>query len=384
MNCIDLLLLFKICKMKKLFTFLTIFTIVLTAGAQSGSQIVQTVKGKVVDLATNEGVPFTNISIEGTLYGTASNQVGEFELKIPEEMADGEIKFSAVGFKPKSFPVASLFERKFNIIKLESTSYDIENVDIAARSRVLERILRMAGENTPYNFIGGPFNLAGSYENVKTTDDTTEVTQTAKVLIYDKTGYTNPSELNAFRMRKYEVTPEKEPYRFSTGILNLDELLSLDWVRSASSVMNPSLLFRFTVRLEDEVEINGNPAWILSFSQNEPTLAGSDDFYATSFEGKITILKADYSVVKIEGRAESAKHSRQGKSLALESSNANYYEDVTYDFSVTYRQLKPDVISLNKTYASNGNNIKERTKLTIESVQTADVKEITARDYFGE
>src|SRR6056297_3637585 len=137
--------------MKKLFTFLTIFTIVLTAGAQSGSQIVQTVKGKVVDLATNEGVPFTNISIEGTLYGTASNQVGEFELKISEEMADGEIKFSSVGFKPKSFPVASLFDREFNIIKLESTSYDIEDVDIAARSRVLERILRMAGENTPYN-----------------------------------------------------------------------------------------------------------------------------------------------------------------------------------------------------------------------------------------
>lgn len=370
--------------MKKLLILLTIFIIAVSTVAQNGSQIVQTVKGKVVDLATNEGVPFTNISIEGTLYGTASNQDGEFELKIPEEMADGEIKFSAVGFKPKSFPVANLFNKEFNIIKMESTSYDIEDVDIAARSRVLERILRMASENTPYNFIGGPFNLAGSYENIKTIDDTTEVTQTAEVLIYDKTGYTNPSELNAFRMRNYEVTPENEPYRFSTGILNLDELLSLDWVRSASSVMNPSLVFRFSIRLEDEVEINGNQAWIIGFSQNEPTLAGSDDFYATSFEGTITIMKEDYSVIKIEGRAQSAKHNRQGKSLAIGSSNANYYEDVTYDFSVTYRQLKPDVFSLNKSYTSNGKNVEEKTKLTIEKVQTTEVKEITARDYFGE
>ena len=138
------------------------------------------------------------------------------------------------------------------------------------------------------------------------------------------------------------------------------------------------------MQLEDEVEINGHPAWIIAFSQPEPTLAGSDDYYATSFEGKITIMKNDYAVVKIEGSATSAKHNRQGKSLAVGSSNTDYYKDVSYDFSVTYRQLKPDVISLNKTYNFNGKNIKEQTTLSIEKVQTTDVKEIAARDYFSE
>jgi hypothetical protein len=370
--------------MKKIFTFLTILTIVLTAGAQSGSQIVQTVKGKVVDVATNEGVPFTNISIEGTFYGTASNEDGEFELKIPEEMSGGQIQFSAVGFKARKFPVAQLFNREFNIIKLEPTSYDIEDVDIAAQSKVLERILRMASENTPYNFIGGPFNLVCKYKNVKTVDDTTEIKQDAEILIYDQTGYSSPSEINAFRMRKYEVTPKNPIYSFSDGILNLDELLSLDWVRSASSVMNPSMLFRFDVQLEDEVEINGSPAWVISFSQPEPSLAGADDFYSTLFSGQITIMKDDYSVAKIEGNATSAKHNRQGKSLAVGSSNTNFYEDVSYDFSVTYRQLKPEVISLNKTYTYNGKKVEEKTTLTIEKVHTADVKEIAARNYFSE
>jgi hypothetical protein len=370
--------------MKQLFAFVTIFALVLTAGAQSGSQVVQTIKGKVVDQATNEAVPFTNISIEDTFYGTASNEEGDFELKIPEEMAGGQIKFSAVGYEAKNFPVTQFFNREYNIIKLKSTSYDIENVDIAARSKVLERILRMAAENTPYNFIGGPFNLTASYQNVKITDDTTEVTQNAEVLIFDKSGYSNPSEIDAYKMRNYEVTYEKQPLRFSNGLLNLDELLSLDWVRSASSVMNPSLLFRFDVRLENEVEINGNPAWIISFSQNEPTPAASDDYHATSFAGEITILKEDYSVVKIEGNATSEKHNRQGKSLAVAPSNSNFYENVSYNFSITYRQLKPDVINLNKTYTYKGKKVEEKTKLTIEKVQTAEVKEITARDYFGE
>ncbi|MGM0621123.1 MAG: carboxypeptidase-like regulatory domain-containing protein [Bacteroidota bacterium] len=368
--------------MKKLFLIVTIITLVLSVQAQNESQVVKTIKGKVVNEATNESVPYTNISIEGTFYGTASNQEGEFELKIPEEMAGGQIQFSAVGYKNEKYPVQTYFNREFNIVKLEPTSYDIDDVDVAARSRVIERILRMASENIPYNFIGGPFNLECIYENQKIIDDTTEVLQKAEVLIYDKTGYVQPSKLNAFRMRKYEITQAEPAYSFSSGILNLDELVGTDWVRSASSVLKPSLLYQFNLKLEEETEIDGNPAWIITFSQDEPTLAGSDDFHATSFSGQITVVKEDYSVKKIEGSVQSAKHNRQGKSLAVGNSNSNYFENVTYNFSVTYSQLKPDVIMLNKKYDYNGRQVAEKTTLTINRVQMADVKVVDSRDYF--
>jgi hypothetical protein len=55
-----------------------------------------------------------------------------------------------------------------------------------------------------------------------------------------------------------------------------------------------------------------------------------------------------------------------------------------YDFSVNYRQLKPEVISLSKNYIFKGKKFEEQTTLTIEKVQTADVKEIASRDYFSE
>ena len=382
MNCIVLLLLVKIFKMKKLFLLVTIISLGFSLQAQDGSQIIQTIKGKVVDEATNESVSFTNISIEGTFYGTASNEEGEFELKIPEEMAGGQVLFSAVGYKNEKFPVDTYFDREYNIVKLEPTSYDIDDVDIAARSRVLERILRMASENTPYNFIGGPFNLECSYENLKTIDDTTEVVQMAEVLIYDKAGYVEPSKLNAFRMRKYEITPAEPAYTFSSGILNFDELISMDWVRTGSSVLNPALLYQFDLKQEAEVEVDGKPAWVISFSQDEPTFAGSGDFHASSFSGQITVLKEDYSVKKIEGSVQSSKHNRQGKSLAVGNSNSNYYKNVSYNFSVTYSQLKPDVIMLNKKYDYKGRQVAEKTTLTINRVQMADVKVVDSRDYF--
>jgi len=140
---------------------------IFTVSAQTEAEIVQTIKGKVINKATNEAVSYTNIGIENTFHGTASDEEGNFQLKIPQEMASGDIYFSAIGYRNEKFPVASLFDREFNIIKLEPQSYSIEDVDIAAQSKVLIRILRMASENTPYNFLGGPFNLICQWEQEK-------------------------------------------------------------------------------------------------------------------------------------------------------------------------------------------------------------------------
>ena len=352
--------------------------------AQTDTRVAQNIKGKVINLITNEAVAYVNIGIEGTFYGTASDADGNFELKIPEEMVSKKIYFSSLSFRNDTFPVSSLFEKEYNIIKLEPQSYDIENVDVAAQSRVLFRILRMASENTPYNFLGGPFNLSCTFENEKTIDDTTNVSEKARVIIYDRNGYRQPSKTDAFKMRKYEITKQNPDYSFATGTTNFDELLGLDWVRSATSVLNPAIINQFELALEEETELDGSRVWVISFSQKEPTLAGSQDFHATSFEGKITISKEDYSVKKIEGSATSEKHNRQGKSLAVGNSNTNFYEDVSYSFELSYAKLVPRQILLNKKYRFNGQKMEESSQLTVEQVQTTSVKEITSRDYFAE
>lgn len=385
MNCIKLLFLLQnIRKMKKLITLFIFAVIISAAKAQNDDNLIRTIEGKVINEITNEAVSYTNISIEDTFFGTASDENGYFELKIPEEMMTKQINFSAVGFKRKSFSVTSLLNRNYTIIKLKPQSYAIKDIDVEAKSKVLMRILRMASENIPYNFIGGPFNLTANYENEKIVDDTVSTYQNAEVIIYDKTGYRQPSKLNAFRMRKYEINKSEPDYRFSTGILNFDELLAMDWVRSASSILNPSLLKSFNLSMEEKPQTGNNTVWILSFSQPKPTLGGSDDFYATSFEGQITILQEDYSVKKIEGSVTSTKHNRQGKSLAVGNSNSDYYTDVSYDFEVSYSQLKPEIILLHKKYRHNGKKVEETSKLTIKQVEVTDVRKIADRDYFAE
>lgn len=369
--------------MRVLYTIVFAFIFSISIYAQEDGIIANTIIGKVINLETNEPISYTNIGIEGTLYGTASDNEGNFELKIPQEMATKNIYFSAVGYTNKVFPVNTLFEKSFNIIKIESQSYGIDKVDIAAQNMVLIRILRMASENIPYNFIQGPFNLLGTYTNEKTINDTT-IEQRADVLIYDHSGYAKPSKENAFKTLKYSVSAEESEanYRFSSGGTNLDELLELDWVRSASSILNPDLTNGFRLKLVDEPKLNGKDFWVISFNQTVPTLAGSGDYYATIFEGEITINKEDYSVLRIDGKTESSKNNRQGKALAIGSTNRNYFENVVSDFSIQYETLKPAKIEFNKSYSSNGKKVSEHSSLEITRVKATNLTQLDSRQYF--
>jgi len=369
--------------MKILSTLSILFFFSIISVAQQPGKIVNTVKGKVINSSTNEPVSYTNIGLEGTYYGTASDGDGNFELKIPHELLTKNIFFSAVGFKNKKFPVKSLFNKEFNVIKIENQSYGIDNIDIAAQNRVLIRILRMASENIPHNFIRGPYNLYGDYRNEKTSRDTI-INQNIEVIIYDDKGYVNPSKEDAFRSLKYSLKKEKseKDIRFSTGATNLDEILELDWARSATSVLNPALTGGFQLKLESEPNIDGKNFWVISFKQKQPTLVGSGDFYATSFEGKITIDKEDYSVFKIEGKVESQKNNRQGKVLAIGKSNTHYFTNVNYDFSIRYSNLKPDIIELNKSYLFDGEEIQEHSSLKITRVKTTDLTLLNSRQYY--
>ena len=353
-----------------------------TAFSQSGSKVAHTIKGKVVDSDNNEPISYTNIGIEGTLYGTASDQEGNFELKIPEDFTGRNIYFSAVGFQNRQFPVNQLFDKEFNVVKLRSQSYDVGNVDVAAQNMVLIRILRMASENIRYNYGAGPFNLHFSYAKETTVNDTTKLNTTAKVLVYDKNGYSDPTVLDAYQSRNYRVTKEKSDYSFASNMLKIDELLALDWVRSTSGVLKPALLDDYRLALKSQPNIDGKEYWVISFKQQLPTLEGSGDFYASAFEGTITIRKEDYTIRSITGKVTAPKNNRQDRSLAVAASNTNYLKNVSYEFTVEYRDLLINQINLAKSYTYKGDKYNENTVMQVTRAHANNLTILDSRDYF--
>lgn len=368
--------------MKVIYILLALIVFSFESFGQQGN-VVATIKGKIIDAKTNEPVAYTNIGLEGTFSGTASNSDGDFELKITKELSDKNIFFSAVGFVNQNFPVSLLFDKEYNIIKLEPQNYDIGKVDIVARSKVLMRILTMAADNISRNMVEGPLNYKATYSN--TIEIGNEITnQSAEILFYDQTGYRQPSKLDAYRMLKYSLQKADwdADYRFSTGKTEIDNLLSFDWVRTASSVLNSGILTEFQLTLDSEPLILGKECWVISFSQEKPTLEGSGDFYASDFKGKITIRKDDYSVVSIEGEIKSPQNSGHGRSLAVESGSDLSQKNVNYRFKTEYRNLMPASIAIDKTYSQNNKNIIEKSALKISDVQTSNLTILESREYF--
>ncbi len=353
-----------------------------TAFSQNGNKVAHTIKGKVVDSNNNEPISYTNIGIEGTLYGTASDQEGNFELKIPDGFTGKNIYFSAVGFQNRNFPVNQLFDKEFNLVKLRAQSYEVGKVDVQAQNMVLIRILRMASENIRYNYGAGPFNLHFAYEKQTTINDTSENTTTAQVLLYDKNGYSNPNVMDAYRSRNYSVTKKDSDYSFASNPLKIDELLSLDWVRSTSGVLKPALLSDYRLSLQSQPNIDGKEYWVIAFKQQLPTLEGSGDFYATAFEGTITVRKDDYLVRSITGKVSSPKNNRQDRSLAVSETNNNYLKDVSYEFTVEYRDLLINQIDLSKSYTYEGDRYNENTVMQVTRAHANKLTVLNSRDYF--
>ncbi|MCK3685820.1 carboxypeptidase-like regulatory domain-containing protein [Maribellus sp. YY47] len=370
-------------QVKTIFSFIILANVALFTFAQQGSKVAHVLKGKVINAETNQPVSYTNIGLEGTLYGTASNEEGSFELKIPEDLASKKIFFSAVGFQNRLFPLSELSGKEFNVIKLRPQSYDVDKVDVAGQNMVLIRILRMASENIRYNYGAGPFNLHCSYSKESTVNDTTHNKTTASVLVYDKNGYSTPSPINEYQSRKYRVTNESEgSYSFSSNLLRVDELLAYDWVRSASAILNPGLLNDYQLTLISQPNIGGKEYWVIAFKQNQPTLEASGDFYASSFEGEITINKEDYAVLNIKGKVTAPKNNRQDRSLAVASGAKDYLQNVSYEFTTTYRDLLIHDISMSKSYNYKGDHYSEKYSLSVNRAHANSLTVLNSRNYF--
>lgn len=89
----------------------------------------QRLTGKVTNAETGEILPYVNIGIVGSPYGTVSGLQGEFELYLPEnEFVTDSIQFSSVGFESRKLAKNSTATPLFLEIKLQPTDTKLAEV----------------------------------------------------------------------------------------------------------------------------------------------------------------------------------------------------------------------------------------------------------------
>lgn len=87
-----------------------------------------TLSGTIFNESDHLPIPFANIGILDSEFGTISNQDGSFKLMVPEKYADREVIFSAIGYERMYLAVLS-FDRQENLqIILKEKPIDLEPV----------------------------------------------------------------------------------------------------------------------------------------------------------------------------------------------------------------------------------------------------------------
>ena len=348
-----------------------------------------TLKGKVIDQENNEGIAFVSVGIEGTFLGAATNTDGFFELKVPEDQQGKTLYFSAIGYKNVSLSISELIRSQDIVVNLIPQAYNIEAVDVAAESKVLQRILRTAAERIPNNYISKPMNLKIYFREKKSNDIKAGQTIQAMVNLYDANGYAKPSWTDAYKSRSYKITESQADLpvvTFRDASIDLDEMLESDIARLVNTILNPKLLNDYKLKMEAKSRFNNDSVWIISYESSKLDLAHTGSYYPTSFKGKIYIALKNYSVLRNEVNLTESKANPQGRSLAAKSNAINTIQRNTV---VGYKQIDNRYVlafvDCEKQYQTDKKqSVYESGKLVVSDTETQNPSPLKGRDYFLE
>ena len=190
---------------KLLLSFIIALVAVSTAFAQSK------VSGKIIDDATNEGVPFVNVGlfrVSDSVFvcGTASDDKGAFVLQGAPK-GEMTLKVSAIGYELFQMPVEVKGDMNVGTLKLKAGTLKLDEVVISEK----RPLFAVEGEKTMYNTAEDPSIQTGTLSDVLQNAPGVQVdvegnitlrgTSSVEVWINDK-----PSHMTAENLKTYIQT----------------------------------------------------------------------------------------------------------------------------------------------------------------------------------
>jgi hypothetical protein len=145
-----------------LLILVTVVCLIIVGQAQALSQVV---RGRVMSEETGKGIPYVNLGVIGKNHGTVTNVSGSFSIELGEVYDNDSIRFSIIGYAPKTFLVRQF---RYDITKnifLKAVSYNLQEVKVIYHK---PRTVKL-GEPILYNELRSGFgsNDLGSELGVK-------------------------------------------------------------------------------------------------------------------------------------------------------------------------------------------------------------------------
>lgn len=369
---------------KVLSLLILLFSWAMAVQAQNDGKII--IKGTVIDQATNQPIPFTNMGLLGTLAGTASDIDGNFELTVPDRYATHVLKFSAIGYASHEMKVYEARDKALKIM-LQPVSYGIRDVEVLGQSLVYKKLLRDVVANIGKNYIAKPYNYTGYFKYSINTDGTKEKVKEAITNVYDAKGYTRSDVSDVFKNVNYtfnQVRRSEAVQSVFDGLNYFDDILTADIVRNTRNVLDLANANEYKLKNKGILMYDGDSVQVLGYEVAKPSLSTTGDAAVTKYSGEIFIMMKDKAVLKNVMRITAKDFNILGRNLIAINEPSKTNVDMT--ITTNYKKLKSvyflSGITIEYKYKQGENNIKGEMEYLTTRVNMASPTVINGRMYY--
>ncbi|MEO9892288.1 carboxypeptidase-like regulatory domain-containing protein [Aurantibacter sp.] len=254
-----------------LFILILVFGCISTFAFQSKNESAASTfkeyKGKVLDENTKKPLVFATLALENTNISTISNTEGEFSLKIPLAVKNGNILVSFLGYGSKTIPLTQL-KVDGNKIFLSVTITKLSEVNIAV-PKDAEKLVRETLIKKGENYFNDPTLMTAFYrETIKKRKRNVSLSE-AVVNIY-KTPYTTKKR-DAVKLYKARKSTDYD--KLDTVALKLQggpfNALFVDLMKYPDYIFAEESISNYNYSFDGSTRVNGKLIYIVNFEQRQ-------------------------------------------------------------------------------------------------------------------
>lgn len=286
------------------------------------------IKGKVTDYYSEEPLPFANVSVYGTTFGTITNFDGNFIFNIPDSLIDKDISIKYIGYKPLISPIRHLKFEGFNYRLLKDL---VSLQEVVVRIEDPQIIMRKTLENIKTNYHQTPVRCESFYREGITKNRKFMIYSEAVVDVY-KPSYKSKS--------RAQIKVLKGRKMFDTN--NIDTILvklkggaktslRLDMIKNRPDFLTEGSLHKYKYDIVDMVSVNNELAYVMEFKPDR-------DYNDPIYEGKLYINSKDLAILKIEFKLNKSQLSKNRDMFILKKSRALKAKTVYAGYNISYKK----------------------------------------------
>ena len=267
----------------------SLFVVLLLSGSLTDVSAQIRLSGRVVDAVSCESLPGASLHIEGTYTGTITNNLGQFELIVPDESVAIVVRY--IGYKSARVGLSSDISEAL-LIRLERTTIDLPEITITGEDPAIGIMRRVIEEKHKWRAELQTY-VVNAYNRFRMENDTgiVSIWESSTRAFWDRERGVREVSLWQQRTKNSEFDDVMPAALF---VLNLyDDDVEVAGHR-LMGVTHPNALKHYRFKLESIQARDEKEVYIIDVAPRSRTAAG--------FVGKLSVLDGDYALLSADLR----------------------------------------------------------------------------------